>query len=49
MFKAFKHLFAFLLKLIKNKNANKCLKAFKLNNISGATVFFGFFLLNFDF
>ena len=37
------------LKLIKNKNANKCLKAFKLNNISGATVFFGFFLLNFDF
>jgi len=37
------------LKLIRSKNANDCLKAFKMNNICGSTIFLGFYLLNFDF
>ncbi len=35
------------IKICKTKNPSKCLKAFKLNNISGMLVFLSFFLLSY--
>ncbi len=37
------------MKITRNKEPLNCLKAFKLNNLSGGIVFLGFFLLNFEF
>ena len=36
-------------KICKTKNPSACLKAFKVNNISGMLVFLGFFLVNIEF